>query len=575
MSTGELAEREEAAVRDMLFSEFNIVARPFQVKIIREMRFHSRSILMVHKTGDGKSMVPLGSVRMKRGVGIIVVPLLTIGSGQEAAAGAACKNMEAIHWDGLSKHDKQLLLERLNATHDRSRCIVLFVSPQSLDGKSNNLRSAIEGLFRRGVVSTVGIDELHRVPLDALFFRRAFGRLKKNLFAFRALSPTPVALVAMTATLTAELLDQFKVITGLEFDVVEWGDTQRRNIALKLSFADSPAKELKKLVVAHRENAGKIVLYTNHSTRAETNLRDAVEKVLPAGEDAATIVGKTPAILKTYFIDGWGAPIKKDEEGTGEEGGDEAHHPSTSPLCLNLTVLIATGAANCGIDSRECTGVGREGPPPHIIDMLQEMGRIRFQDDGMYEYLVALNVAIWASLILRIQKTESAAERARQRSSLLVVLKLLVLTPRCVHTELETAFSMPGGEPVASLPDECKDKCWFCNPALTHGGGSEGKVKANKVAAGEALTRCFSVNGSTPSADVLGALYSARAKIWPEVKKATKQYASRLLLQLIASEILSFTARLPHKKEKGVGSVLMNWNFIHWKSDERWQVFST
>jgi hypothetical protein len=41
MSTGKLADREEAAVREMLLREFNIAARPFQVKIALSLAKHS------------------------------------------------------------------------------------------------------------------------------------------------------------------------------------------------------------------------------------------------------------------------------------------------------------------------------------------------------------------------------------------------------------------------------------------------------------------------------------------------------------------------------------------------------
>ena len=111
---------EEAAIHAMLHTEFGIEARQFQVKVLCDMIFRSRRILMVRRTGDGKSVVPLGSLRASGGVGICVVPLLTIGCGQAAAATAACTSMEAVHWDDQPRDEKRLLLERLEATCDRS-----------------------------------------------------------------------------------------------------------------------------------------------------------------------------------------------------------------------------------------------------------------------------------------------------------------------------------------------------------------------------------------------------------------------------------------------------------------------
>ena len=405
-------------------------------------------------------------------------------------------------------------------------------------------------------MSTVAIDEMHRVPLDAPFFRREFGRLRANLLEFMALSQKKVAFVAMTATLTPDLLEEFKAITGTVFDFVQWGDVSRRNIALHLTFAHRTVLPLKKFVNDQRKDGGKDVLYSNHSSRAKKNLLEAVEKVLPVGEDVATVCGDTAKIMKAYYIRGWSASLEEEEP--------------RSLRCLNLTVLVATGAANCGIDSRDCSGVGREGPPPSLIDVAQELGRVRAQAEGNFQYLIVLNVASWASLILRIEKTENQAERKRQLSSLLVVMKLLVLPQGCIHVALETAFSA-SGQPAAADPEVCGGQCWYCKPALSQGGGGGGGALATKVRS--ALTRCFSVNGSVSSSGVQDYLRAPRALIWPGVKRVTTQHASRLLLQLIASEILAFTARRPDKKAKHMGSVDLNYNFDNYEDAARWGLF--
>jgi len=138
------------------------------------------------------------------------------------------------------------------------------------------LRTTIKGLFERGAISTVAIDEMHRVSLDAAWFRPEFGRLYENLLSSIALSPAtePVALVAMTATLTVELLEKFRKITRVDFYVEEWGDVSRRNIAMRLAFTDQTTKLLQKLAEKHRPDEGKVVLYTNHSHRVKNSTRE-------------------------------------------------------------------------------------------------------------------------------------------------------------------------------------------------------------------------------------------------------------------------------------------------------------
>ena len=71
--------------------------RDFQLRAVARAVFYSYSVLVVQKTGDGKSVVPLATLMMRGGVAIIVVPLLTIGAGQAAAANAMSEDLDAFH----------------------------------------------------------------------------------------------------------------------------------------------------------------------------------------------------------------------------------------------------------------------------------------------------------------------------------------------------------------------------------------------------------------------------------------------------------------------------------------------
>jgi len=113
------AELEKTAIAQMLIEEFGIRARPFQLQLIQEMVLRDAHTLMVQKTGNGKSTVPLGSLLVKGGIGVTIVPLLAIGTGQAAAAVAACTSFEARCWDDLGEVQRRLLLERLEAVKDR------------------------------------------------------------------------------------------------------------------------------------------------------------------------------------------------------------------------------------------------------------------------------------------------------------------------------------------------------------------------------------------------------------------------------------------------------------------------
>jgi superfamily II DNA helicase RecQ len=158
-----LSERQNEVVRTMLAEELNLISpRPFQVDVIREAVFPSQAgpphILMVQKTGEGKSAVIMGALLMLRGLALIIVPLLSIGTGQASAATKLCRSVDSYHVDELSLEERQVLFKRLQNTTDTSgRPVLLFVSPQALDVK--DFRVIISGLIERSVLTIVGVDE--------------------------------------------------------------------------------------------------------------------------------------------------------------------------------------------------------------------------------------------------------------------------------------------------------------------------------------------------------------------------------------------------------------------------------
>ena len=428
-----------------------------------------------------------------------------------------------------------------------------------------------------------------RKHLGLQSFRTEFARLKPNLLDHNSASERPAPVVVMTATITAELLGLFKMITGVEFDWEERGDIARRNIAMSLSLSDQPVKPIKSFVAKHRSAGWKVIVYSNHSHRAKHNVLKAAEKVLPDGEGASCLCGETGGVMKEYLTTAWASPI--------------------GPLCtlehINLTALMATSSANCGIDSKFCGAVGREGPPAHLVDWLQEMGRIRPQETKhFYEYLIVLIVATWAKLLLRIAKTENHEERKRQEKSLTVVLRLLVVPAGCIHSALECAFGNPAGlapvtatapavdagsspaavaaahrmapralaraaaaadaaaadaAPAAAAPALCGSMCWHCSPGLTLLQGTNGK----NTEVMRALKLHFRIAGYSCSSLVVCAIHAGRADIWPS-QRTTKQHANRLVLQLAASGILSYNAKPPAEADAGrdSDSAELNWAAI-------------
>ena len=85
-----------------------------QANVIAGAFFEKADQVVMQATGGGKSAIPLGVLRMAGGVGVVVVPLHTIGSNQEFSAANMCADIEPYHWDELSPAEQEDLLRRLS-----------------------------------------------------------------------------------------------------------------------------------------------------------------------------------------------------------------------------------------------------------------------------------------------------------------------------------------------------------------------------------------------------------------------------------------------------------------------------
>jgi superfamily II DNA or RNA helicase len=89
----------EWCIREMLKDEFgHVQPRPFQISaiatLVRRSGQTNPSLLLVQKTGHGKSLVPLGALMMLGGVAIVVVPFHAIGTGQASSSTSVSEYLE-------------------------------------------------------------------------------------------------------------------------------------------------------------------------------------------------------------------------------------------------------------------------------------------------------------------------------------------------------------------------------------------------------------------------------------------------------------------------------------------------
>eukprot|EP00978_Attheya_sp_CCMP212_P008570 scaffold20148_cov59-Attheya_sp.AAC.2 len=119
-----------------------------------------RRLLLVRRTGDGKSLVIYGLATLLRGVTIVMVPILALGSDQVSTVWSMANPLAGVYAEHLDSIREQRdvvsmakFLNKLRHEDKMTQSIVLWVSPDSLDHD---------------------VWQCHYIPTDGRFFRPKF-----------------------------------------------------------------------------------------------------------------------------------------------------------------------------------------------------------------------------------------------------------------------------------------------------------------------------------------------------------------------------------------------------------------
>ena len=128
--------------------------RPFQIEAINHLAFEESSLVLIRRTADGKSLVPLTVSALRGGVTLILVPLHGLGSDQVDKATVPEHGIEAYYIDEHKFDNAKALEERLNAYSEEEaeeNSILLFASPNSLREGSSWMK-IMSSLATRGLI---------------------------------------------------------------------------------------------------------------------------------------------------------------------------------------------------------------------------------------------------------------------------------------------------------------------------------------------------------------------------------------------------------------------------------------
>ena len=138
--------------------------------------------------------------------------------------------------------ERALLIKEVGAMPDRSstKPIMIYLSPQSVDGSNNPLREAILSAAKKGTLSGINMDEMHRYGTDRAF-RDEMSALKENIFDHLADDASmDISIIAMTATLWLGLCHvvpprrrwRHRVHGHIKVGLLPWGTSTHRLILI-------------------------------------------------------------------------------------------------------------------------------------------------------------------------------------------------------------------------------------------------------------------------------------------------------------------------------------------------------
>ena len=198
-----------------------------------------RKLLLVERTGGGKSLV-LGLVSVLcAGVTVVLVPLLALTADQLARFNNADQSRGVVHAIHLDETDQSDLDGEVvpmldDLPRDTSSTVLLLTSPQKL-ATEKRVRDALLRCAGRGTLRVVAIDEAHLYTMHGRTFRDSV-RCLGDVF-FRPLVAFRFIFLAMTATMSPDLLRDFSALTH-----VDWTDPRHQMWASASEFRQREIK---------------------------------------------------------------------------------------------------------------------------------------------------------------------------------------------------------------------------------------------------------------------------------------------------------------------------------------------
>ena len=323
--------------------------RPGQEEAIRHVVRGDGRLLVVQKTGWGKSFVYFIATKLLREAGagptLLVSPLLALMRNQIAAAQRMGVRAKRITSDNVSEWDEvEMLLVR-------DEVDILLIAPERLA----NERFRDEVLARiAGSISMLVIDEAHCISDWGHDFRpdyRLIERIARTL-------PPNLRLLGTTATANDRVMSDLREVLGPDLAVVR-GSLARPSLALQTIWLPSQAERLAWLAERLPRLPGHGIIYT-------LTVRDA--------ELVAAWLRSRSLDVRAY---------------TGQTPAEEREELEEALLDNRVKALVATPALGMGFDKPDLGFVIHYQTPGSVVFYYQQVGRAGRALEAAYGVLLS------------------------------------------------------------------------------------------------------------------------------------------------------------------------------------------